>query len=137
YRSRRALRLLQLSPRLAIGGGHYEFEHDELIARRAARPPALLEPKLAVRLRALGDLEIHSTGERRHADRLAERRFPRCHGQVEPNVAAVDPEELVRQQPELQEQVAGRPAARARLALPRHADLLTVGDRVREPPLWA
>ena len=108
-----------------------DLQHDELIARRVARQAAAAKPQLAIGLRALRQLEVDAAAERRHAHGLAERRFPRRHGQIEPDVAPLGAKPAVRQQPNLEEQVA-RPARRRRPAgpAPRRG---SAGRRRRRP----
>src|SRR6185503_8442823 len=82
-------------------------------------------------LRSLRHLQIDAAAERRHAHGLAERRLPRRDRQIEPNIAPLGAEPAVRQQSNLEEQVAGWTAADAGLALRRHPDALAVDDTGR------
>src|SRR5690606_25027412 len=103
----------------AFRPGRLDFQFDDLVAggRTPVGQAASAQAQLAAGFGTGRDLQFDLAAERGHADRRAERGFPRRHGQRVDDVAAVDLELRVRGILDFQQQVA---AARALPGQPDH-----------------
>src|SRR5437763_918441 len=128
-------RVVQLLQQLALvlGELHRRLHRDVAIevagvGRTHALDALAAQAELLARLRAFGDVDRRLAIERRHVDLSAQRRARDAHRDHAVQVVAVPLEDRVLLQPDLDEQVARRPAVRARLAVARAADAHAVVD---------
>src|SRR5690606_29848859 len=113
----------------ALRGRRLHLQFDDLVAggRVAVGQTAPAQAQLAAGLRIRRNLQLDLAAERGHADRRAERCFPRRHRQGVDDVAAVDLELRVRGVLDLQQQVA------AVRTLPGQPDHLPRPDALGHP----
>ena len=117
---------------LGIGDlGHDDLQDDILVAVRLAGQPATGEPQLLAGLRAGLDRDVDGTAERRDLDGGTQPGFPGCQRQDQAHILALDREQPMRLELDLHVEVAIGGAAEAGTALALQADLLPLGDPLR------
>src|SRR5207253_4955534 len=102
------------------------------IARAHALDPLAAQAERLAVLGALGQLDLGLAAERRHLDRSAERRTRHRDRDGAMQVVAVALEDLVRLHPDLDVEIAVRPAVRSRLAVAARSDPHAFVDAGRE-----
>ena len=135
-RTRRKLRE-QFALALGERWRHDDLRDREEIAGIALRPrqAALRQAQLLPGERARRDLEVDRAGQRRHRHRRAERRFPRRKRQVDVQIMPRGPEQRVRQQLDVEEQIPVAPAVETLAALAAQAQPLAVRRALRNARL--
>src|SRR5579863_1286910 len=93
-----------------------------------SRKPASTQPQPLPRLRTGWNLHLDRTTECRHGHRGAQRGFPRCDRKAHRHITAVELVLRVWLDMDLQVQVPRRTRAARRLALPRQAHQLSLGN---------
>src|SRR5215211_7029966 len=125
---------LALLARELLGHGHLEADQQvaAALAAAAGHAPAP-DPEGAAVLGARRDLEGHRAVQGRHLQLGAEGGLGEGHGHGDGQVLAAAPEQGVRGDPDLDDQVAGGGAGLARLALALEPDGGAVVDPHRDP----
>src|SRR5579875_728183 len=113
---------------VVAGRRNLDRQRDDLVAGRLARHAASLQAQLAAPARLRGNPELHVPAQRRHRHGRTQRRFPRCHRQLDLDVAAVQLEARILAHVHFQQQVAGRTAVETGLALTAQPDGATRQD---------
>ena len=116
-----------------IGGRRHDADVEQQIARRIAGQSLAAHPELPTGLRAGGDAHLDRSGRQVDGDEGTQRGFPGRHRQIRMQIAAVDAKPRVGPKLHFQQQVSGRRAPQARLALTGQTDHLSIAHPFRNP----